>query len=137
VKIYLAASYGRKKQVARLAKELKIRGFTLVSTWYTEGYPPTVQLQDVSHEELRQIALRDVQELEQAEVLVVISDAPAYVRGGKHFETGFAYRKGIPVVVLGEREHSFHYLPDVRVVSNMRELFRILRELQSHTTKPV
>jgi hypothetical protein len=46
-------------------------------------------------------------------------------RGGRHFETGYAYRAGIPVILVGPVEHAFHHLDGVNV-STHAGLFELL-----------
>jgi nucleoside 2-deoxyribosyltransferase len=59
-------------------------------------------------------AERNITDLDSADVIVVMTTGtPA--RGGRHFETGYAYASGKPVLIAGPLEHAFHHLPHVEV----------------------
>jgi hypothetical protein len=57
----------------------------------------------------------DLQDIEAADTLVLFSEDPLIgtPRGGRHFETGYAFGRGKRVVIVGGEENIFHYLPSV------------------------
>ena len=137
LKVYVGARYTRKVEARRFAEMLMENGFAVTATWFKEPESPTIQLDEVSDATLIEYAKRDVAEIDAADVLILMSDPPreAHPRGGKHWETGYAYGKGKPVVVFGPVENIFHMLPDVLQVDTFAGLTYHLRELR-HKLRP-
>ena len=132
MKIYIAARYSRKEAALTLSQQLSKRGYVITSTWTIEPESPNVQLTDVSPGTLERYAIRDVAEIDAADVFLLMSDPPteAHPRGGKHVEFGYAYAKGKRCIVYGPQENIFHTLPDITVVSTRTALLDELRREQ-------
>lgn len=119
MKIYLAARYSRKDEIAAKAKQLEHLGFEITSTWWQEHRPANHILADYPESENSEYAVRDVDEVLAAEMLILFSEDPtmAFVRGGRHVEFGLALgitiAGGYPVLIVGPRENLFHYHPKV------------------------
>lgn len=112
MKVYIAARYGRKNEVAEIAARLREAGMIVTSTWHLEPYDSTVQLGECQSSDLRIFAMRDLMELKIADRLLFISesDQTHNRRGGRHVEFGYALAAGIPISVVGPKENIFHYL---------------------------
>src|ERR1039458_2946800 len=116
LRVYLAASYSMKKQIEAEAAELRALGIEITSSWLEEKHAPTTQMEELTHEEHQLYAMRDVQDVLDADVFVFHTDpTKTIVRGGRHVEFGIAVGAGMHIYVVGEeRENIFHRLPDVR-----------------------
>ena len=55
-------------------------------------------------------AERNLEDIDACEVFVVLTTgSPA--RGGRHFETGYAFARDKPIIVVGPIEHTFSISP--------------------------
>jgi hypothetical protein len=70
----------------------------------------------------RETSMADVEDILNADAFVLFTaeeadyteiPVAALTRGGRHWETGFAYAAGKEVILCGKRENVFHHLPDV------------------------
>ena len=113
MKIYLAGHYSRKEEIKRASLDLKYVGIPVVSTWYFERIRPGVSMCELSETFLCHAARRDKAELRRATHFVLFSVGPdtCFTRGGHCWENGYAYALGLRVVIVGPRQHIFHYLP--------------------------
>jgi len=124
--IYLAGSWARKYELRDYRNVLEALGYTVTSQWLDEGdsphsvfTPDTPSSHDFS-------ARRDLQDIEASDLVVCFtsSDPTALtIGGGRHFESGFAYALGIPIVYVGAREHVFHYLHSALVLKTVNDLY--------------
>ena len=116
IKIYLAAHYSRKEEVKKAAKDLFDAGVEVVSTWFRERADPNTSMKDVSETFCRTTAARDKEELDKATHFVLFTVDPdfKFSRGGHCWESGYADAKGLVRVVVGPRQHIFHYLPGTK-----------------------
>lgn len=113
---YLAAQFSWKDSIAAKKKQLEQLGFKVTSTWTDEVADPKCSLKDFSGDYHKEMADRDLREINEADVLVAFSVDPDTLtrRGGRHVEFGYALGKGKSVVVVGPRENIFHHLPNVK-----------------------
>ena len=128
MRVYLAAQYARKAEIAEYARQLNALGHEVVSTWTDEPYSPTVQLAEVSEQDLREIAERDINEVLRSDALVLFSvsdKAPTY-RNGRLVEFGIALALDKRLLVCGPRENIFHHLSDVEVYPDWETVKRAL-----------
>ncbi len=93
-------------------QELQRLGFVVTSTWMEEPDDPNVSLKDVDDDVLAEYARRDVEEINDADTLVLFTVDPDEKarRGGRHVEYGYALGKGKTVCVVGPRDNIFHHL---------------------------
>jgi len=80
---------------------------------------------------LRRNAKKDIGELTEANHFVMLSVDPDHLfkRGGSCVENGFAIAKGFPIIVIGPRQHIFHYLPGIKRVDTAGQALEwLLRE---------
>lgn len=129
IKAYIAAGYSRKEEVAVVAKELESIGVVVISKWHKERAKPQTSLSDCTESFLRRNAKKDIRELTEANYFVMLSVNPdiPFKRGGSCVENGFAIAKGLPVLVIGPKQHIFHYLPGVKRVDTIEQAKRWLQ----------
>jgi hypothetical protein len=103
----------------QIAEGLRRRGHWIVSRW--------IDGQDTDD---RQAVARDWEDLHNADCLVAFAEtpgAPGRQRGGRHVEFGIALARGIRVILVGEPENVFHYLPRVEKTLNPVTLTNLLK----------
>lgn len=64
-------------------------------------------------------AMRDLDEIAQADIVLVLTEGCERVPGGMHFEAGYGYAHNKEVIVVGPRCHVFHHLPDILWYSSL------------------
>jgi hypothetical protein len=119
--IYIAASYGRRKEMLKHANELEAVGHRVTSRWLRGKFEHEDEAFDDGDNAARlrigqPHALKDIEDIYKADVLVLfpcVGQSPSS-RGGRHFEMGFAYGLRMQCHVIGHRENVFCTLPDVR-----------------------
>jgi hypothetical protein len=119
IRVYLAGHYSRKNAIRRAAFDLTTADVEVVSTWHEEKFAPNVSIVSISDSFLRRAAKRDRRELRQATHFVFFSVDPdfRFTRGGHCWENGYADGLGLKVVVVGPRQHIFHYLKGRKHIS--------------------
>ncbi len=126
--IYLAASYERRAEMLHYAEVLETLGHKIVSTWIRDNLSTLdVSITDgsIAPSIAQEIAITDLEDIYQAHVFILFTDgAPA--RGGRHFETGFAYEAGLDIIIVGPLEHVFHYHPYFHTAPNFANAIHIL-----------
>ena len=115
MKVYLAAGFSRKNEIADKAVELMNLGIIVTSTWTAEEAKPTSQLNDVTDEYLLFNGKRDLDEIVACDALVLFTQDPTkpFVRGGRMHEAGFAVGLGKRLYICGPRENIFHWQPNI------------------------
>ncbi len=111
---------------------LETKGHLVVSRWI-EGNHEISEAQaslsaDHADDECRRFAQEDVDDLIDADVFLSLSDPANFRtgRGGRHVELGLALAWGKPVILVGERENVFHWLPQVKVVPGFIDAVNLL-----------
>lgn len=129
MKIYLAAQYHRKHEIAIYALMLREAGLEVVSSWTDEEYNPLVKLSEVAEVDLGRIAERDFNEILRADVVVLftVSDQELTRRNGRMVEFGIGLARDKRMIVCGPRENIFHYLNDVEVYPDWHATLRALK----------
>lgn len=111
MKIYIASCLTNARNVKALATKLMTMGdIECFQTW-----PDTHD----TDEEL--CALRDLHQIERADLVLVYTEGCELVSGGMHFEAGYAYAAGIPVAVVGPLVHVFYHLQDIEKYSSLAD----------------
>ena len=130
MKVYLAARFEEIRRIRAFAEELRGLGIDVTSHWVEEPYDPKSDLDDPHYTEkiLRDISERDIRDIDAADtfVLFTISPRTKFKRGGRHFETGYAWSKGKSIILVGPYENSFHYLPGITRVTSWKALKQLL-----------
>ena len=113
MKIYLCGRFGRRAELAEYAQALAEDGHEITATWLCET---SANDQDLTPQECQGAAKLDTADIDRSDLVLVFSEAPdsPYGRGGRHFETGYAYAKGKRIVVVGPLENVFHYADGIR-----------------------
>lgn len=101
---YLAARFSRRFELQGVRADLHRSGHIVTSRWIDD---------DEESGDNSGAAIRDIEDIELADGLMVFTDEPrCATRGGKHFEAGHAYSLGKRLVGIGTPGHVFHYLPE-------------------------
>lgn len=118
MRIYLASRTKHIKYLREVRSQLQDAGHTVTSSWLNQqSIPDYVLDEDILHK----YALQDKKDIEQSDMIISFSDANGR-HGGRHCEFGMALASGIRCVVIGPREHIFHYLPNVEVYDDLGSL---------------
>lgn len=109
-----------KEVIKARSEELRSYGIEPTSSWVNEPYDPTIQDHKLTDEEYQALALKDVQDIVDADILVLHTDPTKTIfRAGRHVEFGIAVARYMPIFVVGmERENIFHHLPQVEHFSS-------------------
>lgn len=126
MKVFLSARYSRKDELRKYRTILQEAGYTVNSRWLdeeTKEEEGTNALTATPPEHRQAIALADIQDVRECDVLIAFTEQPcnpqatwSHARGGRHVEYGAAIALGKPVIVVGYRENIFHFLPEVYFV---------------------
>jgi nucleoside 2-deoxyribosyltransferase len=119
MKLYLAGPFENRSDIAVVALALARDGHEITSRWLTEH---AVAFTQAEHARQARVDLADI---EAADALVLVNE-PGSERGGRHFETGYAFALGKRIYVIGQRTNVFHHLGDVLRVRSVEELRRTL-----------
>lgn len=115
MRIYLAARYSRYPEIQGYAKELEALGHTVTSRWIQGDHELRADGEAETDTWAPVWAMEDYHDLLQAEVMISFTeppgDTPGRNRGGRHVEYGIALEAGKRCLIVGHREHVFHYLP--------------------------
>jgi len=112
VKVYLAADYARKDEIQGIRVSLEDRGVKVTSRWLDtadDGIPWSAE------------AKIDLDDIREADVVVSFTTG-AHARGGRHAEFGIAVALDKGLILVGPREHVFHFLPGVLLLNSVSEL---------------
>jgi nucleoside 2-deoxyribosyltransferase len=112
MKVYLAARYSRYPEMQGVAAILEGAGHTVTSRWVKGDHQCNDdQLANTPGWALK-IAIDDVFDLTDADCLVLFTDPlRTPTRGGKQVELGMALALGKRVIIVGQPENVFQYLP--------------------------
>lgn len=137
MKVYIAAQYARKREVRQYSLILRDHGHAVVQTWHLEPHEANVTLAQCGDELLVQYSERDLGELRTCDILIFFAEDQHSQppRGGRHVEFGYALAHDKRILVVGERENMFHYLPDVEVYPSFSAAIQALTPA-AHTPDP-
>lgn len=149
MKIYLAARYSRREELAAYRTELEGLGHTVQARWLNgehqlanDGTPigengaalvegtlrSGEQLSE--HEQTERaaalrtkFALDDWEDVNAAELVISFTEPPRSKanRGGRHVEYGIALANKSRIIIVGHRENIFHWLPIVEFCATWNE----------------
>lgn len=117
VKVYLAALFSRREEMEERASELRSLGYVCNAKWVFGGE------EGLTRAEIAEVDLEDIRDCDTLVVFTHPRGTPL-PGGGRHFETGYAFALGKPVVVVGDREHIFLDHPDVTVYPDWDSLLK-------------
>lgn len=160
MKIYLAARYSRREELAGYRTELEALGHTVQARWLNgehqlanDGTPIGESGEALVEGALRsgehlsereqteraaklrtQFALDDWEDVNAAELVISFTEPPRSKanRGGRHVEYGIALANKARVIVVGHRENIFHWLPVVEFCPTWQDVLALcaIRELE-------
>jgi nucleoside 2-deoxyribosyltransferase len=132
--VYLAAQYKRREEIAEYAAQLRSMKVQVTSTWLTETWSPSIQMKEVPERELRNIALQDIRDIDEADSFIFFAEDQNQQppRGGRHVEFGYALAKGKQMFVIGAKENIFHHLPWVSVHKDWLSFLDCLMQNGAH-----
>src|ERR1700689_4233102 len=112
MRVYIAAAFARKNEIAEKSQELENLGIKVTSTWPWEDAAPNSTMDEVGPEYLKRNARKDLNETVAADAIILFTQSPEkpFVRGGRMHEAGFAQAAGKSLLICGPRENIFHYL---------------------------
>lgn len=131
LKVYLAASFSRQREMQVVAARLVEVGVEITSRWLFEN-------QGMKHGNARRkfmmrCALTDLEDVRAADILVRFSDdltpitVPSYLATGARMgETMYAYALGKPVIIVGGHQNVFDFLPSFTHVKDADALVQYL-----------
>jgi nucleoside 2-deoxyribosyltransferase len=115
-RVYLASRYTRKMEIRKVACILMLHGYEISSSWIEEPHAPTTRSQDLLQEDREKYARQDLEDIRNSDAFILFTEGEGAPGSGRHFEAGYAYALGIPMITVGPRENIFHYLPDIKNV---------------------
>lgn len=117
LKIYLAARFTRHAEMQDVAGILQAQGHTVTSRWHTGAHEMDKGVEPdsgVGQDLAARFAGEDLEDLMKASCVVSFTEpARTPTRGGRHVEFGYGLAYEKKMVIVGDREHVFHYLPQV------------------------
>lgn len=131
MKLYIAAPFSWRDSIKEYATKLSVSGIEITSSWIEETVPVNVTLDQLDDEYHVATATTDVQDIDRSDVVAVFTIdplGPPKPRGGRHWETGYAYGRGKEVIVIGPRENIFHYLPGIQQFDTKEEAAQYLHK---------
>lgn len=125
--VYLAAPYKRKEEAQLARKFLRAvsPNIRVRASWLDHNYG-----EHTNPAILRTEARNDLADIDACDTLILLNfdgweDEGS---GGKHFETGYAFGKGLLVIVVGQRSNVFHHLSSIYRVDSLAEAVELLDE---------
>lgn len=116
---YLASRSEDRDHIKLVARKLRNKGIAITSRWLRYGGMVYQNLEKMSEADaMRMVAVHDLSDIDDADLVIVFSPKHALRigTGGRHFECGYAYGTGKPIVVVGKPGNAFHYLPGIPVI---------------------
>jgi nucleoside 2-deoxyribosyltransferase len=91
-------------------------------------------MKDIKDSEHTIMATRDIEDIEQAETLVLFTNGTEtpIIRGAHHFEAGYAYGRGKTVITVGERDNVFYHLPCVKNFPTWQAALEAFKRERAH-----
>lgn len=132
MKIYLAARYSRHPEMRGVRDVLTAMGHEITSRWidmHGGKYPASFTAETLNSDPTYcgLLGQHDVEDVTAADT--VISFTGEGGKGGRHVEFGIAVGLGKRLIIVGQREHIFHTLPEVEHFPSWRSLVIALASL--------
>jgi nucleoside 2-deoxyribosyltransferase len=117
MRIYLAAAYQHKLKLREYAAQAEKCGIRVGAEWLKETAAPDSELSDSTSKQLAEYARQDWWDIGACDIFVFWAENPHKQppRGGRLTELGFAISLGKKIVVIGEPENIFFYLPGIDI----------------------
>lgn len=122
-KIYLAAQYERLEEMKKIRDLLVENGHAVTSRWIDQlhGQEEALGMKELTEYPSRgqKYALIDMQDISDADTMVVFTSGNGGGRGGYHTEFGMALASMKRIVIVGPRENVFHTAAFIRQYSTV------------------
>lgn len=130
MRVYLAAMFALKHEIAARATELRTDGLHVTSRWLDEQVAPSTTMDQVTDKYLIDTANIDIDDILDSDILAIFTQDPKtpFVRGGRMFEAGFAFGRGIRVITIGPKENIFFHLAEISNFPTWEEAKQFLKE---------
>lgn len=108
MKVYLAALFSARPDIAIVADRMKAAGVEVTARWVYGGEEGLTR---------EQIAVLDLEDIDAADTVVSFTHPRGTLTsgGGRHVEFGYGLAKGKKLILIGHRENVFHDYPGVEV----------------------
>lgn len=131
LRAYLASPFEDREEMLALKAALEARDVIVTSTWLTpaDGNNSNMAAIKDKFHECRCRALKDIEDILESDVVILRKPKDKHkvpTTGGHHVETGICIGTGKPIVLYGDRENVFHYLPQVQVAQTFADLCAVL-----------
>jgi nucleoside 2-deoxyribosyltransferase len=117
-KVFIAGWFDARPIMNELASILESEGFVISSRWIqtAKDVPDFYGLHDST---LKRAAYKDIEDIDASDLVILVNPKRhhGHGRGGRHWEMGYAYAKGKPIIIVGEPENIYHFLDDVTKIS--------------------
>ncbi len=136
LKVYLAARYSRRDEMREHRKVLQAIGLQVTSRWLDEKSDTNGDMGEETDEFYIETAIKDLADIERADAFILFSENPleGFKRGGRHFESGYAFKAKKVIYVVGEcKENVFHYLPGIVHFATFEDLTTDLKRYAKET----
>lgn len=127
--------------------ELQALGIQVTSRWLDEKASPTSGITEHAPSYLESTAKIDIADIEISDAVILFTPSDedldsvvvtrSWARGGRHFETGYAYLLGREIIVCGPRENIFHYLPGIQQFDTWEQTKKYMEYIQSRVPEEV
>ncbi len=121
MRCYVGGPYSWREKIREFIVELETLGIESTTSWIYETAALNATLDQFTDEENQKTAEVDIEDIKRANVVVVFTIdplGPPKPRGGRHWETGYAYALGKEIVLVGPMENIFSYLPEIKVFAS-------------------
>ena len=113
---YLAARFSRQEEMRNYAKDLENLGHKITSRWINGHLDDTFGAK---------YAIEDLEDIIRADVLIYFNEE--IKSSGRNIEFGYALGNKITIILIGNRNSIFHYLPQISTFSNWKYFIQDLR----------
>ena len=112
MKIYLSARYSEQIQMRKYRTELEGMGHIVTSRWLDERYASFEEV--LTHEEILEIAIRDLDDIQDCDVLIAFTYGGKTSHGVRFHEQGYAQALDKELWLVGEPENCMQELFHVK-----------------------
>jgi hypothetical protein len=107
MRIYLAGRFSKRFELRQFRQQLEALGHVCTSRW--------IDAEREDPEKLALCAAEDLIDVATCDLVVNFTEKPRCdSRGGRHCEFGIGLALNKQLVLVGPKEHAFHFLPQVR-----------------------
>lgn len=120
--IYIAGVYEDRLKLQYWKQEFERAGHLVKATWLFE----TAKRGSLTPDEEAVIAVRDLQDIDDCDTLVIVGDPKRRGQGGRNTELGYSIGTGKLIIAVGFRENPFWYHPSVQFVDEMADVLKLI-----------